>query len=320
MTDGGDGHGGEGRFNLQLNPGQRIYAEESVLTNLQHMGQGGNGRVFRMMITEGKLRGLSVAVKFLEVVNDDERVERFEQEIELLQELDHPHVIEIYETGTYNVGRVELPFFVMEYQPRNLKRELGAHPKGLHPDIVVPVALQIASGLAALHEKDVVHRDLKPSNLLFDGTNAKLADLGIAKVNDEERDGVPLTADGEKVGPHFYMSPEQWKFKECEGGNTPDSPSDIFQFGLVLYQMTTGMNPNTVPKWSDTNKDDPQDNIWSLDGSVTNDLAVLARDMIDTRPENRPSIGQVQDRLLGIFDSFSSHYTALYGVRPGREF
>jgi serine/threonine protein kinase len=310
------------RFEFKLSAGQQVKATNLILENLEWLGRRGNGAVFRMMVASGLWKGLIVAVKFLERLEERSRVDRFKQEFEILQKVDHPHVIKVFDSGEY-IGRggAPLPFYVMEYQPRNLQREISTHPKGFHPDSVLPLCLQVASALAYLHSKQIGHRDLKPSNILFDGSNVKIADFGIAFLAGVSGLHAVSTPEGEKLAPHYYMSPEQWAWWKKESSDPPGHPSDIFQFGLIAYQMLTGFNLNTVWQW-DRSKERvfPVQRIKSCQGSLLNDVAGIVREMVAEDPKQRPIADVVQDRLLNVFRSYSSHYTALYGVRPGREF
>ncbi len=309
------------RSELRLQPGQTVRAHKLILENLEWLGRGGNGSVYRMIITSGHLRGLIVAVKFLEILEAEDRIQRFEKEIELLQGADHPHIIEVLDTGGYSAYGRQFPFFVMEYQPRNLARELEAHPRGLHPDVVLPLCLQITSALVYLHSRNIIHRDLKPANVLFDGANLKVADFGIADLADRSGLRVIQTPEGEKVGPHFYMSPEQWHWwKNPNKAARPGPPSDIFQVGLIMYGMLTGFNPNTVYEWKDDCQPPPSKKLRDMDGSLVNDLVGIVREMVEVTPGSRPTAEKLQDRLLVVFRAYSSHFSALYGVRPGREF
>jgi len=315
------------RVSVQLRPGQMIKAADLTLENLEWLGRGGNGSVFRMIITATPLKGLIVAVKFLEILEQEDRIDRFNQEIQILSGAEHPHVIEVFGQGQFTPPQSRsIPFFVMEYQPRNLERELSGHPHGLHPDLVLPLCLQIASALVYLHSKEIIHRDLKPSNILFDGSNIKLADFGIAALGD--RSGlqqVQMTPEGEKVAPHYYISPEQWYWWKKLTSERPGKPSDIFQFGLIMYNMLTGFNPNPVWQWTEwqyreKRLTDPSRNLRNLEGSLVNDLVGLVRELLLVAPGERPTAERVQERLFVIFRAYSSHFTAVYGVRPGREF
>src|ERR1051326_6811072 len=144
------------RIKIQFGPFQQVSSDTLRLQSLEFLGKGGSGSVFRMIITEGVLKGLLVAVKFLETVEDEKRVRRFEEEIKILQEINHPHVVKILDLGSFEARERDIRFFVMEYHPRNLQREIQAHPKGLHPDIVLPLCMQMASALTAVHGKDIV--------------------------------------------------------------------------------------------------------------------------------------------------------------------
>src|SRR5438552_1310739 len=89
------------RYKVKLSPGQRLKAEKLSLESLEFLGSGGNGSVYRMLISEDELRGLIVAVKFLETIEEEDRVRRFEQEIKILKDVNHPHVIKVLDTGRY---------------------------------------------------------------------------------------------------------------------------------------------------------------------------------------------------------------------------
>lgn len=307
------------RFEMKLNPGQFVTGQKLSLENLEFLGKGGNGSVFRMLIRDGELRGLIVAVKFLETLDNEERLKRFEQEIQVLQDVNHPHIIKVLDRGQYRIGSRLIPFFVMEYQPRNLERETRSHPRGLHPDSVLPICLQMASALVHIHGKGVEHGDLKPANILYDGSNVKLADFGLASLVDN---GNRIRAIGEKVGPHFFLSPEQWRWWKEEDAERPGKKSDIFQLGLVFIKIVSGFNPNTVSDWEkDSSHPEPKTRLWSAyNGSLVSDVIGLSRDMIEIDPGKRPDSESVQERLLSIFRAYSSHFKALYGVSPGREF
>lgn len=321
-----NGHGPErrerqSRVKIKFSPFQQITAETLRLQSLEFLGKGGSGSVFRMMIADGPLRGLFVAVKFLETIEDEKRVARFEEEIKMLRDLDHPHVVKILDLGVFRVFNRPIKFFVMEYHPRNLQREIQAHPRGLHPDIALPLCMQIASALSAVHDRGIVHRDLKPSNILFDGTNIKIADFGIARRQsvDDEPEEAGITSPGDKVAPHYFMSPEQYSFWKRDTIDAPGPESDVYQFGLIMYQLVSGFNPNTVGAWAGNYKT-AAEKVYIGGGSLVNDIAFLVREMLSVDPGSRPSVHEVQERLLGLFRSYSSHYAAMYGVQPGREY
>src|SRR5262249_17157884 len=180
-------------------------------------GAGGMGEVYRARDTR---LDRTVAVKISAV----EFSERFEREARAVAALNHPHICTLHDVGPN--------YLVMEYVE-------GAPLKGPLPvDQALRLAAQIADALDAAHRKAIVHRDLKPSNVLVTKSGVKLLDFGLAKsqlkaVSDETLTKA-LTGEGTIVGTLQYMSPEQLQGKEA------DSRSDIFAFGLVLYEMLTG--------------------------------------------------------------------------------
>ena len=184
--------------------------------------------------------GREVAVKVLPAgfSVDAERLRRFEQEARAAGALNHPNILSVYDTGTYGGA----PYVVSELlDGETLRARIGDSP--LPQRKAVDYATQIAKGLAAAHERGIVHRDLKPDNLFVtrDG-RIKILDFGLAKmgaspVGDAETglaNAAPQTDAGTTLGTVGYMSPEQVR------GQKVDHRSDIFSFGVVLYEMLTG--------------------------------------------------------------------------------
>ena len=154
-------------------------------------------------------------------------MERFKREARAIAALNHPHICQLYDVGQ--------DYLVMEYvEGEPLKSALS-------PDEAVRLAIQIADALEAAHRKGIVHRDLKPGNILVNEGCVKLMDFGVAKMEDPGPDSdafstltVGLTEAGAVVGTVAYMSPEQAQ------GQPVDARSDIFSFGLVLYELLSG--------------------------------------------------------------------------------
>jgi serine/threonine protein kinase len=204
---------------------------------LSPLGSGGMGEVYRARDTR---LGRDVAIKVLpeQFAQDPERLRRFEGEARSASALSDPHIVTVFDVGEAN----EIHFFAAELVEGSDLRSLldgGALPVKKALDF----AEQIASGLAAAHEKGIVHRDLKPENILITKSGlVKIADFGLAKLTESSAAKVSAlpTSDGHQtsagvvLGTVAYMSPEQVR------GQILDRRSDIFSFGSVLYEMLTG--------------------------------------------------------------------------------
>jgi serine/threonine protein kinase len=205
---------------MALAPGTRLGPYEIAA----HLGAGGMGEVYRARDTR---LDRTVALK----ISKEQFTPRFETEARATAALEHPHICRLYDI-CHDEGT---SFLVMEYVE-------GTPLAGPLPlDRVLTYAGQIASALDEAHRKQIVHRDLKPSNVLVTAKGGvKLLDFGLAKLGsgsgalDDEALTRGLTAAGTIVGTLHYMSPEQLQ------GNAADTRSDIFAFGVVLYEMLTG--------------------------------------------------------------------------------
>ena len=200
------------------------------------IGRGGMGVVYKA--EDLKLHRL-VALKFLpdELAHDVHARERLQQEARAASSLNHPHICTIYDIDEDH----QRYFIAMELlEGRTLDQCIGGRPLAL--DQTISLASQIASALEAAHAKGIIHRDLKPGNIfVVDRGDAKIMDFGLAKSDAGGAAGFDaatrlsaLTQPGVVVGTATYMSPEQLR-------NEPlDVRSDLFAFGLILYEMTTG--------------------------------------------------------------------------------
>src|SRR5215469_15441038 len=203
---------------------------------LGKLGGGGMGVVYE---AEDLKLGRHVALKFIpeNLAGDPKSLERFAREARAASLLNHPNICTIHSIED-NHGH---PFIVMEkLEGQSLKQHIAGHPMPVEK--VLEVGVQVADALIASHVKGIVHRDIKPANIyLTPGGQVKVLDFGLAKlvhnvVTDEEGDQ-SLTAVGVIPGTAVYMSPEQAR------SETVDVRSDLFSFGVVLYEMSTGKKP-----------------------------------------------------------------------------
>jgi serine/threonine protein kinase/Flp pilus assembly protein TadD len=195
---------------------------------LEKLGEGGMGVVYKAHDTK---LDRDVAIKFLphQVVAREQQRERFVIEAQAAAALNHPNIATIYAIEEAD-GET---FIVMEHiEGQELKGKIAQGPLAI--DEAVTIATQIAEGLQAAHKKDIVHRDIKSSNIMLtESGQVKIMDFGLAKV----RGGLQVTREGTTVGTTAYMSPEQAR------GDEVDHRTDIWSFGVVLYEMLTGSLP-----------------------------------------------------------------------------
>ena len=298
---------------MPLAPGTRIgpYDVTGVL------GAGGMGEVYRARDTRLS-RDVAIKVLPASLAQDASRLQRFEQEARATSALNHPNILTVHDIGTTDVDHDRAPFIVSELlEGDDLRTRLSDGP--LTPRTAVEYAIQIASGLAAAHERGVVHRDLKPENVFVtrDG-RIKILDFGLAKIHsldpqagDAATRG-PATEVGVVMGTVGYMSPEQVR------GQVADHRSDVFSFGTLLYEMVSGRRAFACETSAETLtailKHDPTE-VSGIDSPIPPALERIVRRCLEKKPELRFQSAHDLVFALGMVHSPSSADAAVSEAR-----
>jgi serine/threonine protein kinase/Tfp pilus assembly protein PilF len=258
---------------MPLTTGEKLGRYEIVAS----IGAGGMGEVYR---ARDPRLNRDVAIK----VSAGQFTERFEREAQAIAALNHPHICTLHDVGPN--------YLVMEYID-------GKPLEGpLAPEQALRYAMQICDALEAAHRKNVTHRDLKPANILVTASGVKLLDFGLAKLNapsisDSATQTSFRTEVGVVMGTAAYMSPEQAKGEEA------DARSDIFSFGVVLYEMLSGRcafaRASSIETLTATLRDEPP----ALDAAppIT---AIVTRCLRKSPSERFQTIGEVRAALESV--------------------
>jgi serine/threonine protein kinase len=200
----------------------------------RELGGGGMSRVF---VAHDAALGRRVVLKILPPdLAAGVSLERFQREIRLATQLQHPNIVPVLGTGEAE----GLPYYVMPFVEGESLRDRLRRVEQLPVDEAVRIACEVAGALDYAHGHDVVHRDIKPENVLLHGDQALVADFGICRAITHASDADPITLAGMAVGTPQYMSPEQ-----AAGEREIDGRSDIYSLGCVLYETLVGEPPFT---------------------------------------------------------------------------
>ena len=267
---------------MALAPGTRLGPYEVT----SQLGAGGMGEVYRAHHTTLK-RDVAIKIVPTALASDPAALARFQTEAQAIAALSHPNILGIFDFGTDAAA----PYAVMELLEGRTLRE-ALHSLGTAPlpaRKAIEYAAQVAAGLAAAHARGITHRDLKPENIFItrDG-RVKILDFGLAKVAAPAVEGsvettFSPTSAGTVLGTVGYMSPEQVR------GQTVGTRSDIFSFGVVLYEMLTGSRPfaagSPVETMSAILKEEPPE--FSPQLQIPPGLDRIVRRCVEKDPENR---------------------------------
>jgi serine/threonine-protein kinase len=266
---------------------------------LNKLGQGGMGEVF---LAEDVSLERKVAIKLLPASLEQDSLarRRFLREAKMAAALDHPYICHINEVAETDDGK---DFIVMEFvEGRTLTKVLAEAPLPIRR--VLQISSEVAEGLSKAHNDGIVHRDLKPANIMLTpGGHAKIMDFGLAKrFTTEEGTGSDITSgftgEGATVGTLAYMSPEQIQARRV------DHRSDIFSFGIVIFEMVTQLHPFRRESPMETAnailKEDPPPLVRSGEG-IPGNLAAILYKMLQKAPGRRHQ--DIEEVLTGLSEA-----------------
>ena len=275
----------------------------SHYTVLEKLGAGGMGEIYKAQDTRLN-RFVAIKVLTSGTSGDPERRRRFIQEAQAASALNHPNIITIYDV----LSQDGMDLMVMEYLAGSTLDVL-IPKEGMTAAKVLDCAVQMASALEAAHAAGIVHRDLKPGNVMVTGTGlVKILDFGLAKLTAptlvvEENDATlplsaPMTVEGSILGTVSYMSPEQADARPV------DARSDIFTFGVVLYEMLTGRKAfaagSTVSTLSAILRDDPKPMGQIVEGVPAELDRIVQRAMRKDPSQRWQSMQEMRTELAGL--------------------
>ncbi|MEO6333911.1 MAG: bifunctional serine/threonine-protein kinase/formylglycine-generating enzyme family protein, partial [Pyrinomonadaceae bacterium] len=302
-------------------PTVHTIAGEPVLEGKYHIecriGQGGMGVVYKARHAYLKTQ-LAIKIILPDLVgNDPQLVTRFRQEALAAAAIRHTNVVAVTDYGVVNGT---LPFLVMEYVEGESLHDLLAREKSLHPERALELMTAICAGVGAAHHQGIVHRDLKPLNVMICSDKpslsqaVKILDFGLAKIKSGELLGSFIQAQTTGLmGSPYYMAPEQWADDE------PDSRSDIYSLGVMLYQMLAGDVPfkgSSIPAIMKRHISDPAPRFIELGITIAPEIeAAVIHTLQKEKEERTSSVEVLVDELK------EAVYPHLIGIRtasPGR--
>jgi serine/threonine protein kinase len=274
------------------------------------IGEGGMGMIFA---ASHPIIGKRVAIKVLNpaMAANPEVVQRFVQEAKSVNQIRNRNIVDIFSFGTLADGR---HYFAMEFlEGESLAQRLARAPMPW-PE-AVGIWLQVAFAVEAAHRQGIVHRDLKPDNIFLvpapEGAFVKVLDFGIAKLMGDGPMGMTKTATGMPIGTPTYMSPEQ------AGGAAVDHRTDLYAFGVILFEAIAGRPPfqsPTLVQLLSAHMNDPPPKIDTLVNGVDPKLIALVDKLLAKEPSDRPpNMGDVRTQISALRDNAIAEGKPLYG-------
>lgn len=261
------------------------FAKKYLLGN--RIGRGAMGNVYEAKVDDGSLDRVAIKILKSELISEEKTVARFIQEGEIFRLISHENVIQVLDV----IAEDDQLAIVMELVPDGDLRQMMKRG-AITPTLAVKIAADVAAGLEATHEANVVHRDLKPPNILMvdtdEGWVAKIADFGISRLLDDA-----TTRSSTTIGTPLYMAPES------VGKGGPESPADIYGLGIIIFELLIGHAPFHEGGTLGVIRSHADDTPPVLHG-VPEELSQLVNEMLEKDPEQRPSAEQAHARLLAL--------------------
>ena len=263
---------------------------------IEELGKGGMGKVYKAIDKEINAK---VALKLIkpEISADNKTIERFRNELKIARDISHKNVCRMYD-----LNKVKGSYFItMEYISGEDLRSFLRRSRQLAIATAIAIAKQVCEGLSEAHKSGVVHRDLKPGNIMIDKDgNARIMDFGIARSLKTKG----ITGEGVMIGTPEYMSPEQVE------GRDVDQRSDIYSFGVILYEMVTGRVPfegDTPLSIAVKHKTETPREPKELNNQIPEDLSRLILRCMEKDKEKRyPQAGELLSQLNNLEKGIST--------------
>ena len=272
---------------------------------LSLLGTGGMSEVY---LAQDIKTGIKVAIKILDrkLSKNEEYIKRFKREVEISKTLSHPNIVKIISYGT-DKGRY---YIVYEYL-EGLTLDRYIKSKKLQIDEIEDITLQILNGLSYAHSKNIIHRDIKPSNIMISGNGKiKILDFGIARASSRST----ITKTGMFMGSPHYISPEQADSKKL------DYRTDIYSFGVVIYELLTGKVPfDANTPWGIVHKHiyDRPPNISKVSKNIPSYLSKIVTRCLSKKPSDRYL--SVSEIISIIKSSEAKDQTVIKSIREVRD-